>query len=547
MKFATLSLDDAGGAILAHGLRLKTRRLAKGHLLTPSDIASLRAAGFVDVMAARLDGDDIGENEAAMRAAHAIAGPYIEAASPFTGRCNLYSTAHGLLQVDRAKIDHLNAIDEAITLATVTPDEPVTVGQLVATVKVIPLAISQRSIDTWVAAVAATNPPVSVAPFENHGIGLLLTHLPGTKSTVLDKTRRTMESRVIALGSHLAEERRCAHTIDAIAKALGELKAAACDPIVILGASAIVDRRDVVPAAIERGGGEIVRLGMPVDPGNLMLLASHGAVSILGLPGSARSPRISGFDFILWRLLAKRGVGAADLAAMGVGGLLKDIPNRPYPREARAISEQATDSHPHIAAIVLAAGQSRRMGTINKLLAEIDGAPMVQRVVDAIAASRVTSTIVVTGHQAADVRAALAQRPLVFVDNPSFDEGLSSSLGVGINALADDIDGVLICLGDMPRIKPHHLNRLIDSFDPTEGRGICVPTARGKRGNPVLFGREFFDDLRRLAGDVGARHLIGKYGDLVHEVDIGDDSIFIDVDTPRALAELSIAKPDHAV
>ena len=125
--------------------------------------------------------------------------------------------------------------------------------------------------------------------------------------------------------------------------------------------------------------------------------------------------------------------------------------------------------------------------------------------------------------------------------------GLSSSLGVGVSALSDDIDGALICLGDMPRIKPHHLGRLIDSFNPAEGRGICVPTARGKRGNPVLFGREFFDDLQRLAGDVGARHLIGEYGDLVHEVDINDDGIFIDIDTPRALAELSLAKPDHAV
>ena len=546
MKFATLSLDDAIGAILAHGLRLKNRRLAKGHLLSKSDIASLRAAGFVDVMAARLDGDDVGEDDAALGAARAIAGTHIDSAPPFTGRCNLYSAAHGLLQVARAKIDELNAIDEAITIATVVPDEPVAIGQLVATVKVIPLAISQKTIDIWVAA-TAMKLPVSVDPFEDHAVGLLLSSLPGTKPTVLDKTRRTIETRIRALGSHLTEERRCPHDVNAIATALGDLRAAACNPIVILGASAIVDRRDVVPSAIERCGGEIVRLGMPVDPGNLMLLGRHGDAAILGLPGSARSPRLSGFDFVLWRLLAKREVGAADLAAMGVGGLLKDIPSRPHPREARAEQTLPTDTRPHIAAVVLAAGQSRRMGTVNKLLAEIDGAPMVQRVVDAIAQSRVTATVVVTGHQAADVRVALAQRTVTFVDNPSFDAGLSSSLGVGISALSDDIDGALICLGDMPRIKPHHLDRLIDSFNPAEGRGICVPTARGKRGNPVLFGREFFEDLRRLAGDVGARHLIGEYGDLVHEVDINDDSIFIDIDTPRALAELSLAKPDHAV
>lgn len=547
MKFATLSLDDADGAILAHGLRLKNHRLAKGHLLSLSDIASLRAAGFAEVMAARLDGDDVVEDQAATQAAQTIIGPHIKSAAPFTGRCNLYSTAHGLLQVDRAKIDALNAIDEAITLATVVPDEPVTAGQLVATVKVIPLAIPQQTIDVWIATVAASQPPVSVAPFEDHAVGLLLTYLPGTKSAVLDKTTRTIAARISALGSHLEDERRCPHNIDSITTALGELKAARCDLVVIVGASAIVDRRDVVPAAIERAGGEIVRLGMPVDPGNLMLLAHHGAVPILGLPGSARSPRLSGFDFVLRRVLANQDVSAGDLAAMGVGGLLKDIPSRPHPREARFMAKQTDETRPRIAAIVLAAGQSRRMGTLNKLLAEIDGAPMVQRVVDAIAASNVSSTIVVTGHQSDEVRAALTGRPASFVDNPEYETGLSGSLRKGVGALDSAINGVLICLGDMPRIKPDHLNRLIESFDPTEGRGICVPTARGKRGNPVLFGREFFDDLQHLAGDVGARHLIGEYGDLMHEVVIDDDAIFIDVDTPRALAELSIAKPDHAV
>ena len=188
------------------------------------------------------------------------------------------------------------------------------------------------------------------------------------------------------------------------------------------------------------------------------------------------------------------------------------------------------------------------MGTVNKLLAEIDGVPMARRVVDAIAESRIASTHVVTGHQSAALRAALADCEVAFVDNPDYAQGLSASLRAGIGALDDEVDGALICLGDMPRIEPDHIDRLIAAFAPAEGRAICVPTARGKRGNPVLFGRAFFADLARLAGDVGARHLIGEYGDQVHEVELADDGIFVDIDTPGALAALDMsAETDHAL
>ena len=546
MIFATLPLDDAEGAILAHGLRLRNRKLAKGRVLDDGDLADLRAAGFAEVVAARLEAGDLGENEAARRAAAAIAGPRIEAAPPFTGRCNLYAGGEGLLRIDRARIDALNAIDEALTVATIAPDRPVGAGQLVATVKVVPLGLSRDSIARWSAATPLASPPISVAPFRDLAVGLLLSHLAGTRPAILDKTVRSVEARLAALGGRLTREVRCEHAVAAIAAGLGELAAAGCDPVVVVGASAIVDRRDVVPRAVERAGGTVLRLGMPVDPGHLTLLARRGATRILGLPGSARSPRLSGFDFILRRWLAGIEVDSDDIAAMGVGGLLKDIPNRPHPREARA--RRRAQAGPRVAAIVLAAGQSRRMGTVNKLLAEIDGVPMARRVVDAIAESRIASTHVVTGHQSAALRAALADCEVAFVDNPDYAQGLSASLRAGIGALDDEVDGALICLGDMPRIEPDHIDRLIAAFAPAEGRAICVPTARGKRGNPVLFGRAFFADLARLAGDVGARHLIGEYGDQVHEVELADDGIFVDIDTPGALAALDMsAETDHAL
>jgi molybdenum cofactor cytidylyltransferase len=541
MKFGPVALGEAAGAILAHSLRLPGRTLRKGHRLDEADVAAIEVAGIAEVIAARLEAGDVAEDAAAAAVAAAAGGGGIRIGDAFTGRCNLYSAEHGVAVIDRDRLDRLNLLDEALTLATLAPFEAVHEGQLVATVKVIPLAAPEAVVAAAVALAGEETPLVRVAPFVPHAAGLVLTRLPRFKESVLDKTVGTVRDRLEALGGTLAHEIRCAHDEEAVAQAVSALLERGCDPILIFGASAIIDRRDVVPAAIERAGGAIDHFGMPVDPGNLLLLAHCGEVPVLGLPGSARSPRVHGFDWVLERLLAGLAVGRRDLMLLGAGGLLKEMPGRPQPREPKVRKGKAR-GRARIAALVLAAGQSRRMGRINKLLTEIEGRPMVARVVDNVLASAARPVAVVTGHQADKVRAALAGREVRFVDNPDYAEGLSGSLKHGLEALGGDVDGVLVCLGDMPRIEPGHLDKLIAAFDPSKGRSICVPTRNGKRGNPVLWGRDFFAEMKQVAGDVGARHLIGEHTEALHEVDIDDDAIFVDVDTPEALTALRSGK-----
>jgi molybdenum cofactor cytidylyltransferase len=277
---------------------------------------------------------------------------------------------------------------------------------------------------------------------------------------------------------------------------------------------------------------------MPVDPGNLLLVGHRGDVPMLGLPGCARSPAPNGFDWVLERLYAGLPVGKAEIMRMGVGGLLKEIASRPMPRadEKAAKAEPAVARAPKIAALVLAAGQSRRMGPVNKLLADVDGRPMVANVVDAALASKASPIVVVLGHQEDRVRTALSGRTVTTVVNPDYAGGLSTSLQRGIAALPADVDGAVVCLGDMPAVSAAVIDRLIAAFDPVEGRLICVPTYNGKRGNPVLWDRRYFAEMTGIAGDVGARHLIGAHDEAVCEVAMGDPGVLLDLDTPEALA-----------
>jgi molybdenum cofactor cytidylyltransferase len=535
MKFGPVPIGESAGAVLAHSLRAGKQVFKKGRRLSPEDAAALAAAGFDSVVAARFGPDDVPEDEAATRIAEAACGENLERQAPFTGRCNLYSTVHGVAAIDRDRVDKVNLLDEAVTFATVPPFDVVEPGQMVATAKIIPLSAPRAAVEEAARVAAEGGPLVRVAAFRPHRAGLVMTRLPGTKETVLDQTAEATRERLAAFGSTLIKELRCAHEADAIGEAIRACLAEGCAPVLVFGASAITDRRDEIPSGVLAAGGEIVHFGMPVDPGNLLLLGRQGDVPVVGLPGCARSPKLNGFDWVLQRLLAGLEVGPRDIMLMGSKGLLVEIPTRPQPRAGERAKAQRA---PRIAALVLAAGQSRRMGKTNKLLAEVEGAPMVTRAVDAALASKAKPVVVVTGHEREAVEVALKGRDVRFAHNPDYAQGLSASLKAGLAALPAEADGVVVMLGDMPRVTAEHVNRLIAAYNPVENRSIVIPTHRGKRGNPALFARRFLAEMTRIAGDVGAKGVIGQHADEVAEVPFDDDGVLLDIDTPQALKNL---------
>jgi molybdenum cofactor cytidylyltransferase len=329
MKFGSTPIEEAEGAVLAHAVRIDGVAFKKGDVVTRERRLALEAAGVTSVVAARLEPGDVGENEAALKLGERLTGANLRRSAPFTGRVNMFAEVSGLAVIDASAIDRLNAIDEDITVATVPLYRVVAQGDMVATVKIIPFAIPGATLQAALA--TAPTGAIAVQPFKPMRIGVVSTTLPGLKASTVAKTLRVLEARLAPTGARVVKQETVPHEVGALAKALGRLIDGS-DALIAFGASAITDRRDVIPAAVEAIGGRIERFGMPVDPGNLLLLAERHGTPIIGAPGCARSPKENGFDWVLQRVLAGVPIHDSDIRAMGVGGLLMEIASRPQPR-----------------------------------------------------------------------------------------------------------------------------------------------------------------------------------------------------------------------
>lgn len=333
MYFGRQPIEQTAQAILAHSVKLKHRTLKKGRVITADDIADLKAAGLETIMVARLEAEDVGEDAAAQTLARAVTHEYLAFDKPFTGRCNIRAGCHGLLHINAAGLEHINRIHESLTIATLPDLSVIEPDAMVATVKIIPFAVESAILRSGVDAARKHAPIIQVLPFAPKRAGFIQTQTPGMRTQVLDKTSTVLAQRLGRLQSSIVQELRCRHDEVELQQAVHTLLATDIDLLLIIGASVIVDRRDVVPSAIAAAGGEIIHFGMPTDPGNLLLLARHGNIPVLGLPGCARSPKRNGLDLVLERLAADVPVTSSDVMALGHGGLLQEIKSRPQPRE----------------------------------------------------------------------------------------------------------------------------------------------------------------------------------------------------------------------
>lgn len=335
-----MAVRDAKGAILAHALTLDGGRIPKGRVLTDADIGRLEAAGVGAVTVARLDPGDVVEDAAAAALARAIApddAAGLRRGSASTGRVNVHATGRGVLVLDRQAFQHLNALDPVISVATLPPYRLVAPGELVATIKIVAYAIPEAVLTE----AGAAGAHLAVRPVTVRSASLIETVIEGGPARS-EKGRRAVAGRLDRLEVPLVDHVRVAHDRDALAEALDRAEG---ELLLILTASATSDIRDVAPEAVRVAGGTVSRFGLPVDPGNLLFFGHVGPRPVVGLPGCARSPALNGADWVLWRIACGLLPSDAEVAAMGVGGLLKESPARPHPREGRTrrLPEGETD------------------------------------------------------------------------------------------------------------------------------------------------------------------------------------------------------------
>ena len=337
-RFGPVPVEQAQGKLLGHNVADAAGRpaLRKGRPLSAADVDLLRGLGRTVVYVAEPGPYDVDEDVAARRVAEAACGPGLRMVGPGAGRANLLATTLGLLRVDVARLLKINE-GEGITIAAAERDKPVRAGQVVATIKVIPFAVPEAAVRAAEDTAREGGALLRVDPLPDRAVALLLSGSASAEARVVGAFVPPLRARIEALGSRLGVVSYVPLDGESAETELaGSLRRGASDGaflILLAGETAIVDRHDIAPRALERAGGEVVAFGAPVDPGNLLLLGYLGAVPVVGAPGCSRSPKLNVIDMVLPRLLAGDRLGRADLAALGHGGLLEDVPERPMPRD----------------------------------------------------------------------------------------------------------------------------------------------------------------------------------------------------------------------
>lgn len=349
MKFRPVPVSSALGKILGHNIAGPDgkRLLRKGKPLSDDDLEKLRLLGRTTVYVAEMEADDVDENQAARRIAEALCGPGLHTPGVASGRANLLADEMGVFRIDVERLAQINEC-EGVTLATLTTHSPVHRRQIVATVKIIPYALPESTIRR-VEEIAAHSPLVRVDALPSRQVGMILSGSPSIHQRLVTDFA-PLQERIERLGSTVARTDFVALEVESdessLAQMLQEQVASGIQMILLAGETAIMDRHDIVPRAVERAGGHVEVVGAPVDPGNLLMLAYLGDVPMVGAPGCARSRRTNIVDWILPRLLVGDRLARRDIVELGHGGLLQDIRERGMPRDMKEADISITESEP---------------------------------------------------------------------------------------------------------------------------------------------------------------------------------------------------------
>ena len=531
MKIKSLAPQDSIGAVLAQTYNLPSKIISKGTFVTNEFVGYFKIGNVKTILCAVPEEGDIHEDEAAKAISSAIDKNHIYADKASTGRVNFKSQSLCLVRYDRDFIKEVNLVDESIAFSIVEHNQLLAEGDLIATLKIIPFFMQKKYVDR-VIKMLAKDELFKIHNLKKKEVTLIQTCFEWQKKSIFTATSNVTKARLEALGCSLKKEKLINHDYDTLCAIIRSSVKNDPEILLISGASAITDRSDYIPKAILSEGGELIQYGLAVDPGNLLLIGKVGKTTVIGMPGCARSPKLNGFDWVLQLLMADIPINREELADMGAGGLLMEIASRPLPR---ALAKSVSKGEKKVMGVILAAGNSTRMGRENKLLRNIGNAPLIRNTAIEMLKSDLDSCSIVLGYQSDKVADVIKDLNVNLILNPLWKEGQASSLRAAINTLDSTYSDLLIMLGDLPGIKSSHINSIIEEHLITDNRKskITIPSFKGQKGNPVIWGRSFFHDLSNLEGDVGGRNLFSEHPAAINILEMDDPWVVKDADTPE--------------
>ena len=525
MKIFQKKIEDSCGYLLMHSVFLKDGRLRKGKIIDQDDIYVMKSSEIEMVYVGEYEQDDIPENDASSQIAKAIAMDEFLISPTLSGKTNITVSSDGLIEIDEDNVTKLNNLSPNVAISTLNNHDVIYRGDHILSVKIISYAISSLHLEKIISFLKK-NRIIKLKAFKSMRIGVIYTTSKNEKQSLIEKTKKSIKSRISDYNSTIMDERIISHDYMTIKENVDQLKDSNINCILLFLSTSISDVNDIVPSVIDELGGEIKSFGMPVDPGNLTLNGKIQSVDIVVAAGSARSDSLNGLDWHLNCIHAGIEVTQDMVNSLGVGGLLKDID---FAIKRKRVSKAIDTKKSNIAAVVLCAGESKRMGKKNKLLLQVEGKSLIKNYIEKISKSNVSEIVIVTGHQSDEIAKELDGYDLKFIHNEKYKEGMSTSLNTGINSLSDNINAAIICLPDMPMIGIYEINKLIEYYNPSIGNEICIATYNDQRGNPVLWDRKYFKKLMQIKGDKGGRYLLPKFLDKSVEVKLGE-AVTFDVD-----------------
>ena len=531
MKIEHLDPKESKGSILAQSYNLSERKLSKGTRVSEAIVELLNKENIKTILCAVPHENDMDEDAAAEAISNAIDRNRLYAEEASTGRVNFRTPALGVVRYNRELIKKINLVDESIAFSIVEHNQLLAKNDLIATLKIIPFFVSKIYVEQVVTLLSKYE-IFKIHRLEEKKVEFIQTYYDWQKRSVFKATSNVTRNRLDALGCLLEKETLIPHDHESLCSEIKSSLDSGAQVLLISGASAITDRSDYIPKAILSVGGEIIQYGLAVDPGNLLLIGQIGGTTVIGMPGCARSPKLNGFDWVLQLLMANIPITKEELADMGAGGLLMEIASRPLPR---ALSKSVNKREKRIMGVILAAGNSTRMGKDNKLLRNVGEASLIRNTVVEMLKSDLDSCSIVLGYQSDKVAEVIKDLNINLILNPLWQEGQASSLKAALNTLDDTYSDLLIMLGDMPGVKTRHINKVIEEHLLTNNRKskITIPSFNGRKGNPVIWGRSFFPDLSNIEGDLGGRALFSQHPAAINLLDVDDSAFVTDADTPE--------------